>query len=296
MSQLLLRMQDRVDALPARIVLGLSICLAGCAVLLESLVSSLWSVWIRLDPSAAQALQGSMFAGAATGIGALGVLLLRRRPNARATFGFLALSAGAMLSAALVSLLVPAIRMTTFPSALDVLLAAVVGYAAMAALDRWLPHMHAAPREQGGWPLDSMRLMVMAIAVHNLPEGFAVCAGFGGGDALGWGTAVSIGLQNIPEGLIVATAVLSMGLRRVTAFALALATGLLEPLGTALGVAAVSISALTLPWALAVAGGAMMFVVMEELIPESLKGTSPRAAWLSFTSGMAGMTALLKTL
>lgn len=296
MSQLLLRMQDRVDALPARFVLGLSICLAGCAVLLQSLVSSLWSVWIRLDPSAAQALQGSMFAGAATGIGALGVLLLRRRPNERATFGFLALSAGAMLSAALVSLLVPAIRMTTFPSALDVLLAAVVGYAAMAALDRWLPHMHAAPREQGGWPLDSMRLMVMAIAVHNLPEGFAVGAGFGGGDALGWGTAVSIGLQNIPEGLIVATAVLSMGLRRVTAFALALATGLIEPLGAALGIAAVSISALTLPWALAVAGGAMMFVVMEELIPESLKGTSSRAAWLSFTAGMAGMTALLTTI
>ena len=80
------------------------------------------------------------------------------------------------------------------------------------------------------------------------------------------------------------------------AFALALATGLIEPLGAALGIAAVSISALTLPWALAVAGGAMMFVVMEELIPESLKGTSSRAAWLSFTAGMAGMTALLTTI
>lgn len=114
-----------------------------------------------------------------------------------------------------------------------------------------------------------MRLMVIAIAVHNLPEGFAVGAGFGGGDALGWGTAASIGLQNIPEGLIVATALLSMGMRRATAFALAAATGLLEPLGAVLGVVAVSISALTLPWALAAAGGAMMFVVVEELIPES---------------------------
>ena len=293
MTQILLRMQDRVNAIPSRFVLGLSICLAGFAVLLQSFISSLWSAWVRLDPSAAQALEASLFAGAATGIGAMGVLVLRRRPHAQGTFEFLALSAGAMLSAALVSLLVPAVRMTTIPLALDVLLAAGMGYAAMAALDQWLPHMHAAPREQGGWPSDSMRLMVIAIAAHNLPEGFAVGAGFGGGDALGWGTAASIGLQNIPEGLIVATALLSMGMRRTTAFVLAAATGLLEPLGAALGVVAVSISALTLPWALAAAGGAMMCVVVEELIPESLKGASHRSAALSFTAGSAGMAALL---
>lgn len=166
----------------------------------------------------------------------------------------------------------------------------------MAALDRLLPHIHAAPRESGAWPAGSIRLMVVAIAVHNLPEGFAVGAGFGGGDALGWGTALSIGMQNIPEGLIVATALWSIGTSRVTAFALALGTGLLEPIGAALGLIAVSASALVLPWALAAAAGAMMFVISEELIPESLKGTSRRTVTVHFAAGSLGMAALLTAL
>ena len=198
-----------------------------------------------------------------------------------------------MLSAAILSLLGPAVRMTTTPGAIDVFLAAVAGYAAMAALDRVLPHLHAAPCDCAARSAGSLRLMVIAIAVHNLPEGFAVGAGFGGGNDLGWGTAVSIGLQNVPEGLIVATALWSIGMRRTTALALAVATGLLEPFGAAVGIAAVGISAITLPIALAAAGGAMLFVVLQELIPESLKGASWRAVTVSVTAGSLGMAVLL---
>ncbi len=270
-----------------------SISILGLAVLVQGLGSGLLAVWLPFELSAAQALQASLFAGGATGLGALGVLVLRRASSSQGTFRFLALSAGAMFSAALLSLLVPAARMTATPAALDVLLAGVAGYAAMSALDRLLPHIHAAPRESGAWPAHSVRLMVVAIAAHNLPEGFAVGAGFGGGDALGWGTALSIGMQNIPEGLIVATALWSIGISRAIAFVLAIGTGLLEPLGAALGLLAIAASPLVLPWALAVAAGAMMFVIFEDLIPESFKGASHFKATSYFAVGSLGMAAIL---
>lgn len=218
MSQVILLMRDRASTRPLRFLWGLSISIVGLAVVLQSVGSGLWAAWIQLESSAAQALQAAFLAGGATGLGALGVLVSKRRANSQETFKFLALSAGAMFSAALLSLLVPAVRITAVPAALDVVVAGIVGYAAMAALDRLLPHIHAAPRESGAWPSDSVRLMVVAIAVHNLPEGFAVGAGFGGDDALGWGTALSIGMQNIPEGLIVVTALWSIGTSRVTAW------------------------------------------------------------------------------
>ena len=293
MTQAILRMRQRMGAIPLRFLWGVPINTLGLAVLMQSFGSGLWSAWLQLDPIAAQALPASIFAGAATGLGALGVLAIRRDVGIQGAFEFLALSAGVMFSAAFLSLLLPAISLTNIPAALDVLLAAVIGYAAMEALDRALPHLHAAPHDSGLWPVDSIRLMVIAIAVHNLPEGFAVGAGFGGGETLGWGTALSIGMQNIPEGLIVATALWSIGTSRVTAFALALGTGLLEPFGAALGVFAVGESAIVLPWALSVAAGAMMFVIKEELIPESLKGTSCRSVIAYFAVGSLGMAALL---
>ena len=293
MSKAILFMRHRASTLPLRFVWGLSISILGLTLVLQSITPGFWALFVQFKPSVAQALQVSLLAGGATGIGALGVLTLRRGADIQGMFGFLALSAGVMFSAALLSLIVPAVSMTSVPAALDVLVAGVLGYAAMAALDRFLPHMHSAPRESGAWPADSVRLMVVAIAVHNLPEGFAVGAGFGGGDALGWGTAVSIGMQNIPEGLIVATALWSIGASRAKAFWLSVATGLLEPLGAALGLFAVTASTMVLPWALAVAGGAMFFVILEELIPESLKGASRPAMAAYFVAGSLSMAALL---
>jgi zinc transporter, ZIP family len=296
MTQVILRMKHRMSAMPTRLLWGLPINLIGLALILYSVGLGLWTAWLQLHPSETQALQASLLAGGVTGLGALGIFALKRSTITQGIFGFLALSAGAMFAAALLSLLMPAIQMTNIPVAFDVLLAAVIGYAVMAALDRMLPHMHAAPNNCVVLSADSIRLMVIAIAVHNLPEGFAVGAGYGGGDALGWGIALSIGMQNIPEGLIVATALWSIGASRSMAFALAVATGLLEPLGAAIGIFAVGDSALLLPWALAISAGAMMFVIKEELIPEALKGTSCRSVIFSFTLGSLGMAAILTLL
>jgi ZIP family zinc transporter len=289
-------MKHRMSAMPIRLLWGLPINLIGLALILYSIGLGLWTAWLQLHPTETQALQASLFAGGVTGLGALGIFALKRSTITQGIFGFLALSAGAMFASAILSLLIPAIQLTNIPVALDVQLAAVIGYAVMAALDRMLPHMHAAPNNYAALSADSIRLMVVAIAVHNLPEGFAVGAGYGGGDVLGWGIALSIGMQNIPEGLIVATALWSIGVSRSVAFALALATGLLEPLGAAIGVFVVSDITILLPWALAISAGAMMFVIKEELIPESLKGASFRSVTISFAVGSLGMATILTVL
>jgi zinc transporter, ZIP family len=221
------------------------------------------------------------------------VLLPRRQRSAPGLSVFLALSAGTMFAAAVLSLLAPAVDLSAVPAALDVLLAALLGFAAMAVLDRLLPRQHPMQQPLDARSVHAAKLMVLAIAVHNLPEGFAVGAGFAGDEALGWGTALSIGLQNIPEGLIVATALWSTGLSHGRALALATATGLLEPLGAAAGALAAGVSEATLPWALAAAGGAMVFVVVAVLVPAALKGPRSPAAALSFLLGFLGMALLL---
>lgn len=293
MTQAILSMRARVSSLRWCQLVGLTICLGGLGVVLQSSFSALLGAWAQAGPGAWRAFQASSIAGGATGLGALGLLALSRRSRQRGQFVFLAVSAGAMFAAAALSLLGPAVWLSRAPLLLDVSVAALLGYGAMAVLDRLLPHQHAVPSNTSRPARHAMRLMVVAIAIHNLPEGFAVGAGFGGGDALGWGVAISIGLQNIPEGLIVATALWSIGIPRGRAVVLALATGLLEPLGAAVGTLAAGLSATTLPCALAAAGGAMDYVVLEELIPEALRGPSPRLVALSFTLGCMGMAALL---
>lgn len=293
MTQALLRLRSQVGIVRTRRLLGMSVNLLGAALLLQVLIAIGSDAWARTGADAAQAVLASALAGGATGLGALGVLMLEKGGGRRGPFVFLALSAGMMFSAATLSLLGPAVRLSAAPAAWDVLASAALGYMAMAALDRLLPHLHAAPRSVQARPAHAMRLMVVAIAVHNLPEGFAVGAGFAGSSGLGWSTALSIGLQNVPEGLIVATALASIGASRGAALALAAATGLLEPLGAVAGVFAAGLGAWMLPMALAAAGGAMVFVVVEELIPEAFKGPSPRAVALSFTAGFFGLSALL---
>jgi zinc transporter, ZIP family len=111
---------------------------------------------------------------------------------------------------------------------------------------------------------------VIAITLHNFPEGLAVGVGYGTGD-LGRASALAlgIGLQNLPEGLAVAMALAGEGYTRVAAFAVALATGLVEPLGGLIGVSAVTLAQPLLPWGLAFAAGAMIFVISSEIIPET---------------------------
>ena len=276
---------------PRRLRLGLLLNLAGLFGLAVGL-----AVWLaeRILPNdgAREALLASLMAGAATGIGALALAVLRR-PDAGQLERFMLLAAGMMLAATAFALLVPAVEVAIWPFALDVVVAAGAGALLMRALDRALPHRHPADAGAGRGSRNALVLVVVAIAVHNLPEGFAVGAGFGGGAGFGWSTAASIGVQNIPEGLIVATALWSLGLRRRMAALGALATGLVEPVGAALGIVASGISVATLPMALGLAGGAMLFVVVHEAAPAALRAGPDavarwRAAW-PFAAGFAAM-------
>lgn len=268
------------------------------SIILAAGAAALLTVWAAVGAAraiaegAGPALLAATAAGAATGLGAL--VLLSPRPLSRAGLHlFIALAAGMMFAAALFSLLLPALAQAQRPWAIDVVIAAALGYAAMGLLDRIVPHRHAVPPAEGGIPERAVTLMVAGLAVHNLPEGFAVGAGFGGGEALGFGTALSIGVQNVPEGLVVATALWAAGLSRLAAAGAALGTGLLEPLGALAGAMLVGWGPALLPVALALAGGAMVHVVVEELLPEALQREGPRGRPLTFAFGFFTMGALV---
>jgi zinc transporter, ZIP family len=124
--------------------------------------------------------------------------------------------------------------------------------------------------KEAGASLRRIWLFVIAITLHNFPEGLAVGVGFGGGDIEnGRSLAIGIGLQNFPEGLAVAVALLGQNYSRVRAFTVALMTGLVEPVGGLIGIGAVTLSEPLLPWGLAFAAGAMIFVISHEIIPET---------------------------
>lgn len=136
-------------------------------------------------------------------------------------------------------------------------------------------------------------LFVLAITLHNLPEGLAVGVGFGEGNiARGTTLAVGIGLQNAPEGLAVALALLSAGYGRLRAFAVATLTGAVEPITGLAGAYAVSLSVLLLPGAMAFAAGAMIYVISHEIIPETHQRGSETLATLGLVVGVALMMLL----
>jgi len=148
----------------------------------------------------------------------------------------------------------------------------LLGAAMIYGVDRALPHQHFITGREGpvSDSLQKIWLFVIAITIHNAPEGLAVGVGYGGGDvAAGTSLAIGIGLQNIPEGLAVAVALRGERYSKATAFMIAAATGLIEPLAGLVGAAAVGVSAIALPWGLVLAAGAMIYVISHEIIPET---------------------------
>jgi ZIP family zinc transporter len=138
--------------------------------------------------------------------------------------------------------------------------------------------------------LSRIWLFVLAITIHNLPEGLAVGVGFGGGDvARGTVLAVGIGLQNAPEGLAVALALLSGGYSRTYAFLVAGLTGMVEPVTGLLGAYAVSLSQVVLPWAMTFAAGAMIYVISHEIIPETHRNGFQKEATIAIMIGLVVM-------
>lgn len=249
--------------------------------------------WLAAHPMAARGLEASLLAGAATGLGAIPVLMLRR-PSERLMAPMLGLAGGMMLAASLFSLLVPAVQTVIASDAVWSLGIAtagalLAGVAAMQMLDRRLPHAHVEEVESSGLQ-PNVALVVAAIAIHNVPEGLAVgVAAAAGADH---GMSLGIALQNIPEGWIVASAMVALGAAPLRAALIALGTGLVEPVGGLFGVIASTVAGAALPMALAAAAGAMLWVVSHEMIPASHKPGRVGAGTAGLAAGFAVMTVL----
>lgn len=232
----------------------------------------------------------SLLAGLATGAGALPILLTRKVSD-RLLDVMLGFSAGIMLAATFFSLLVPAIDLGgVWVAVLGIAFGAIV----LHLLDRFIPHFHPALGAEGpSSRLSRVWLFALAITIHNFPEGLAVGVSFGSGDiAAGLVVAMAIGLQNMPEGLAVALPLLREGYSRRKSIWYGTLTGLIEPVGGLLGVALVSIFHPILPWALAFAAGAMLFVVSDEIIPESHRKGFERQATFGLVLGFIVMMLL----
>lgn len=243
-------------------------------------------------------MTASLAAGLATGAGALPVLLFKTISKRMLNI-MLGFAAGVMLAATSFSLIVPAVEYGSgMWGRTGGLLAVVFGIAAGAAaldiVDRTVPHFHTVIGREG--PSSGMRkvwLFILAITIHNFPEGLAVGVGFGGGDAAAGTTlAIGIGLQNMPEGLAVAVALIREGYGRWAALGIALMTGLVEPPGGAIGAGIVTVAQPFLPFALAFAAGAMLFVIADEIIPETHSQGNERMATFGLILGFLVMMSL----
>ena len=229
----------------------------------------------------------SLLAGLATGIGALPVLFFKNVSD-RILDIMLGFAAGVMLAASSFSLLVPAIDLGgVWVTSVGV----AIGAATIHFIDRFAPHEHFISGVEGpSSRLSRLWLFIIAITIHNFPEGMAVGVSFGGGDVQrGIIIAMAIGLQNMPEGLAVAFPLVREKFTPMKALGIATLTGLVEPIGGLIGSALVSFARPILPWGLAFAAGAMIFVVSDEMIPESHRQDSQREATFGLIIGFIVM-------
>lgn len=242
----------------------------------------------------------SLIAGLASALGALPVLLpirLTQRVQAIA-LGF---GGGVMLAASAFSLIVPGTEAAIEQgasqqvAALIMAVGVLLGGAFLILSNRYIPHEHFQKGAEGINPQNLRRiwLFVMAITIHNFPEGLAVGVNFGAGKAAeGIPIAVGIGLQNIPEGLVVALSLVAEKYTASYALGVSLLTGLVEPIGGLIGAAVVAIAQPILPLAMAFAAGAMLFVISGEIIPESHRQGQEQEATIGVMVGFVIMMLL----
>ena len=211
----------------------------------------------------------------------------------------LAFAAGVMLAAAVLGLIVPSLEYGNNWALPVTVIGIFCGALCLNLLDKLVPHLHRLsgvdqelhPNQSA--QLNKVLLFVMAIAIHNLPEGIAAGVGFGTGDTGEAMTiALGIALQNIPEGMVIIAPMLAAGMKPGRTFIVALFTGVVEVLGALLGYFAVSISAAILPFALAFAGGTMLYVISDEMIPETHAHGVERGATYSLLAGFCLMLAM----
>lgn len=207
----------------------------------------------------------------------------------------LAFAAGVMLAAAVLGLILPSVDYGGKYGLIITVAGIFVGALCLNMIDKLVPHLHklvGSDQEdhQGNANISKVLLFVTAIAIHNLPEGIAAGVSFGSGNTSeALLIAGGIALQNIPEGMVIIAPMLAAGVSPKRTFLCALATGLIEVVGTLLGYFAVSVASAILPFALAFAGGTMLYVISDEMIPETHAHGSQRGATYSLLAGFCLM-------
>lgn len=235
-------------------------------------------------------LLGIFLSGLATGVGAIPVLFIKAE-NPKLTDALLGFAAGIMLAATFFSLLLPALDIGGI---IVTIIGLVLGAILMSLLDKITPHMHFIYGKEGpSTRLKKIWLFIFAITLHNFPEGLSVGLGFGSGNIkAGIIIATAIGLQNIPEGLAVALPLVAEGYTRGKSLLIATLSGLVEPLMGLLGFFLVSLFKPILPYGLGFAAGAMLYVISEEVIPESHRRGFEKEATFSLMAGFIIMMIL----
>lgn len=262
--------------------------------------------WFKDLSPIIQALLATLFTWFVTALGA-GLVFFFKGINRKILDGMLGFAAGVMIAASYWSLLVPAIEMaedSSLPSWLPAVAGFLLGGIFLRVIDRVLPHLHLGlPREKAEGIKTSWHrsiLLVLAITMHNIPEGLAVGVAFGalgaGLPAASLGAAVAlalgIGIQNFPEGTSVSVPLRREGFSRKRSFWYGQLSGIVEPIAGVLGAVAVLSMRAILPYALAFAAGAMIFVVVEELVPESQLEKNAHIATMGAMLGFAVMMTL----
>ena len=235
----------------------------------------------------------SLGVGGATVVGAVAGLLFKHISH-RFSDIVLSFAAGIMLAAAILGLVLPSLEYGGKYGLAVTVASIFAGALCLNLIDRLVPHLHRLmgtdTEPHSNADLNKVLLFVLAIAIHNLPEGIAAGVGFGSGDNAGaLVIAGGIALQNIPEGMVIIAPMLAAGVSPRKTFICAVFTGLIEVIGTLAGYFAVSISSAVLPFALAFAGGTMLYVISDEMIPETHAHGSERGATYALLVGFAVM-------
>ena len=231
--------------------------------------------------------------GGATVIGAV-IGFVFRKTSHKFSDIVLAFAAGVMLAAAVLGLILPSLEYGGKYGLITTIVGIFAGAIALNLIDKLVPHLHKLSggleeEHKGNEKLNKVLLFVLAIAIHNLPEGIAAGVGFGSGnDAEAFMIAGGIALQNIPEGMVIIAPMLAAGIKPKKTFVFAALTGVVEIFGTLLGYF-VGLSAAILPFALAFAGGTMLYVISDEMIPETHAHGEERGATYSLLFGFCLM-------
>jgi len=217
-------------------------------------------------------------------------------PNVSEKTGNLIMSfaGGIMLAAAILGLILPAIEMNGAGGIWMIAVGILSGALFINLMDKLTPHLHniAGVDEENHYykDIDRVLLFVLAIGIHNLPEGLAAGVSFGGENiSNAISVAVGIALQNIPEGMVIISPMIMAGISKKKTFLIAASTGVIEIIGTMIGYAATTLSTAILPFALSFAGGTMLYVVEDEMIPETHGNECERTATYTLLSGFVVM-------